>query len=149
MKIYLTCTAFIFLLILTQRLVGQERIEETNSGLADALNEIKIELKGTEIGQKLEVWHNSLKTNNIKIKMLFDEEGFISILKMINLSNRLTRDNLPLETSDVTDIKSFIAITERLGCEMPTGLKDELLIIFTKSIGKTKPEILHVFKGSK
>jgi hypothetical protein len=148
MKMFLNnAIAFIFI-IASWQVIGQDKIDRSDTGIMAAIDEVKAELNGTEIGSKLDLWHSSFKTNNLKLKMLFDEEGFVLMLKVISLGNRLIRDDASLESSDVKNLLSFMSVAERLGCKAPSGLIDKISKSLNSGTGKKWKECIEILKSN-
>ncbi|MBK8549535.1 MAG: hypothetical protein IPL53_00190 [Ignavibacteria bacterium] len=69
--------------------------------------------------------------------MIFDEEGFVLMLKMVSLGKKMSNPENTLSDTDTGNIISFISAAERLGCEAPEGLKEILVKRIGNSSGKT------------
>jgi hypothetical protein len=137
----------VLLLAITQ-VIAQETGSKEEPGFFNIINEARLELKGTEIGLMMEQWHSELKANNIKLKLVFDEEGFVQMLQMISLSRRIIDKGETLSQNDVNDVVMFLSTLERLGCKAPPGLKEELSIQFNNCIGKTWHESIQIIKNN-
>ncbi|MBZ0199343.1 MAG: hypothetical protein K8H86_05715, partial [Ignavibacteriaceae bacterium] len=80
--------------------------------------------------------YNTLKLKNIKLKILFDDEGFDTMLKLITLANKISHGNAILEISDVNNIIKLLSVAERHGGKAPPGLMEKISSCLYSSIGK-------------
>ncbi len=136
----------VLLLAITQ-VIAQETGSKEETGFFNIINEARLELKGTEIGLMMEQWHLELKANNIKLKLFFDEEGFVQMLKMISLSRRIIDKGETLSQDDVNDVVMFLSTLERLGCEAPAGLKEKISTCLNLSKGKSWRDCIMLIKS--
>lgn len=141
-KIKINICFMIIFTVLHTNVSAQENIELT--GAKDLISMIRSEIKDSETGCKLEEWYSNLKKNNIKIKLIFDETGFILSLKMVRLSKRLFCDSDILNSEDVSDIINFTGTLERLGCQAPSGLINSISYKLNVCIGKNGSEIIEI-----
>ncbi|MBZ0202732.1 MAG: hypothetical protein K8I03_06925 [Ignavibacteria bacterium] len=141
-KIRINLCLIIIFNVLNSFVFAQENNELT--GQKDLISMIRSEIKDSETGCKLEEWYRNLKKNNIKIKLIFDETGFILSLKMVSLSKKLFRDSDILNSEDVSDIINFTGTLERLGCQAPSGLINSISYKLNVCIGKNGSEIIEI-----
>ena len=118
-------------------------------GIKELMEDAKHQLKDSDIGEKLTIWHSELKVNSFKIKMIFDEEGFVLMLKIISLGKKMSNPENTLSDTDTGNIISFISVAERLGCEAPEGLKEVLVSRIANCTGKTWQETIRILKNIK
>jgi len=139
----------ILIVILAGISFGQHSGSTGDEGsIKDLVEETKLQLKDSDIEVRLTEWHTELKANSFKLKMIFDEEGFVLMLKMISLGKKISNPENTLSDTDTGNIISFISAAERLGCEAPPGLREILVKRIGNCSGKTWQESIHILKGN-
>lgn len=113
----------------------------------DAVNKAKEEILKSDIGSETQSWLNSLKENNIKLKLIFDEEGFDLMVSTVRLGKRLINEGNVLKYEDIVMLLKLLNTVERLGAPPSSNLKEKIFQRINNSVNKKWDGIINTLCG--
>lgn len=142
-------TIFILIFAVTLELKSQSVISALSQDdyCKEAVDKAKERISNSDIGKEAEIWINSLNENNIKLKLILDEEGFLLLVSSLKLKKKLITDGEALTYGDSEILINLINTAERLGAPPSAYLKQKLLRRINNSVNKKWEGIINTLCG--